>query len=378
MHPFTRIAASALVAACFAPAWADTIGASSPEASHILAWNQIALEAVERAKPTQHQAIRLLAHVSLAQHAVVTGGGTRTGDADAVGTASMRVIAGLLPSQAAFAEERYRQMGLRENEAGARAARQVLDEASADGFAQPWKGTVPQAAYAWRSLTQPPGAPAYPGIGVMRTFVLDSGEALRSGPPPGLSSQRFLDDLAEVRRYTDSPTTETARIAKFYDMTTGTLVAGFWNEQAADLVRRSGSSGREATIALATANAAMMDAVVACHDAKYVYWVPRPSQADPAIRPLIGVPNHPSYPSNHSCISTAAAQVLAHFFPRDRERLETMATEAGISRIYAGLHYRFDVEAGEEIGRRTAEFAVTRHADMLARRSGRPTAVSYR
>lgn len=114
-------------------------------------------------------------------------------------------------------------------------------------------------------------------------------------------------------------------------------------------------------------NTAMLDALIACHDTKYVYWVPRPSQADPAIKPQIGVPNHPSYPSNHSCLSTAAALVLAHFYPQEHPLMEATAAEAEVSRIYAGIHYRFDVEAGEDIGRKVAAAAVSRHAQMLAR-----------
>ncbi|MNC94137.1 hypothetical protein D3C83_109180 [compost metagenome] len=47
--------------------------------------------------------------------------------------------------------------------------------------------------------------------------------------------------------------------------------------------------------------------------------------------------------------------------------MESIATEAGVSRIYAGLHYRFDVEAGEDIGRKVANVAIARHAQMLAK-----------
>lgn len=139
-----------------------------------------------------------------------------------------------------------------------------------------------------------------------------------------------------VAHATASPTVETTRIAKFYDMTTGTLAAGFWNTNAAELIRNAGTNGPQAARVLATMNMAMMDAVAACHDTKYTYWVPRPSQADPSIKPLIGVPNHPAYPSNHSC-------------------------------IFAGLHYRFDVTAGEDIGRGVAGVAVARHEEALAR-----------
>ena len=69
----------------------------------------------------------------------------------------------------------------------------------------------------------------------------------------------------------------------------------------------------------------------------------------------IPLPNHPSYPSGHSCLTATYATVIASAFPEERERLEAMIVEAGLSRMYAGLHYRFDCEAGQELGRRVAE-----------------------
>jgi hypothetical protein len=345
---------------------APTQESATSATSATLAWNKIALESIERAKPTQHQAIRLLTHVSLAQYAALAGANEVTAR-DAVAAASARVIAELMPTQASFAQERYRQSQAGTNDAGLRAAQRVLDEARSDGFGTAWNGQVPQAAWAWRSLVNPPAPPAYPAIGDMRTFFTESGNSFRSVTPPAPGTARFTTDSAEVRAYTEAPTAETTRIAKFYDMTTGTLAGGFWNERAAELIRKHAAGERQSATVLVTLNAAMMDALVACHDAKYVYWVPRPSQADPSIKPLIGVPNHPSYPSNHSCLSTAAGQVLAHFFPQERPRMESIAKEAGASRIYAGLHYRFDVEAGDDIGRKVANVAIARHAQMLAK-----------
>ncbi len=353
--------ATAAVLALWAPG-----AAAQSQASSTLTWNGVALEAIERAKPTQHQAARLLAHVSLAQYAAAGDAGNADSSGDAIATASIQAIAALLPSQAAYVEERHRELNARADQRGSRIAQRVVANANSDGFAQTWSGQAPQAAYAWRSLAKTAAPPAYPVIGGMRTFLLESGNVLRPAAPPAVGSIRFLDDLEEVRRHTESPTGESARIAKFYDMTTGTLAAGFWNEQAATLIRRDALSEVRAATILATVNAAIMDALVACHDAKYVYWVPRPSQSDPSIKPLIGVPNHPSYPSNHSCLSTAAALVLAHFFPQDNERLNRTAEEAGSSRIYAGIHYRFDVDAGSEIGRQVAAVAVARHREMLA------------
>lgn len=359
----TTLAVAAATACMPASARAQS-PVATPTAS-TLTWNAIARDAITRAKPTQHQAARLLAYLSLAQYATLSQDPSAL--PDALATASMRVIADLAPSQAAFAQERMRELGARESDQGGRVAQHVLARAHSDDFNRKLADQAVQGAYAWRSLAQPPAPPAYPGLGAMRTFVMDSGSAIRLPPPPGVTSARFRSDIEEVHRYTASPTAETTRIAKFYDMTTGTLAAGFWNEQAAVLIAGNKMSEMQSARVLAAMNVAIMDALIACHDSKYVYWVPRPSQADGAIKPLIGVPNHPSYPSNHSCLSTAAAQVLAHFFPGDRGRLDKIATEAGVSRIYAGLHYRFDVDAGDDIGRKVAAAVVSRHEDVLAR-----------
>lgn len=359
-----KAAALAALTTLSAVAWT---GQDTPaHASPTLGWNRIGLQAVERARPTQHQAMRLLAYLSIAQHAAIAEAASEAEARDAVATASAQVIAGLLPSQAAFADEQQRRLLPRSDAKGERIAQRVLAAAQSDRFEQPWTGQPPRAAYAWRSLAIPPAAPAYPAVGAMRTLLTEAGDVPRTAPPPDFGSTRFLEDLVEVRRYAASPTPDTTRIAKFYDMTTGTLVAGFWNQLATELIARDMPGERQASAVLATVNAAMLDSVVACHEVKYTYWVPRPSQADPSIKPIIGLPNHPSYPSNHSCVSTAGALVLAHFFPGDRERLEAIAAEAGVSRIYAGLHYRFDVEAGEDIGRKVAAAAIVRHAGKLA------------
>jgi len=366
----TLICAATLAAmmSAITTAHAETRGATTQESatSATIAWNKIALESIERAKPTQHQAIRLLTHVSLAQYAALAGA-NESAARDAVAAASVRVISELMPTQASFAQQRYVQSQAGTNDAGQSAAQRVLDEARSDGFATAWNGQAPQAAWAWRSLTNPPASPAYPAIGGMRTFFAESGNSFRPVTAPAPGSARFSTDIAEVRSFTEAPTAETTRIAKFYDMTSGTMAGGFWNERAVELARRYSTGERQTAAVLVTINAAMLDALVACHEAKYVYWVPRPSQADPSIKPLIGVPNHPSYPSNHSCLSTAAALVLAHFYPQEHPQMERIATEAGVSRIYAGLHYRFDVEAGEDIGRKVANVAIARHAQMLAK-----------
>ena len=113
-------------------------------------------------------------------------------------------------------------------------------------------------------------------------------------------------------------------------------------------------------VALTATNAAAFDAIIACFDTKFTYWFIRPPQADPAITTPIGLPNHPAYPSAHSCETGARVTVLADAFPSERPLLAAYAQEASISRLYAGIHYRFDLEAGEAIGRAAGRLALER------------------
>jgi hypothetical protein len=120
----------------------------------------------------------------------------------------------------------------------------------------------------------------------------------------------------------------------------------------------------EAARAFALAIFAVHDSVVACWDAKYAYWAMRPFQVDPALKPLFPAPNHPSYPAAHACISTAAGQTLAGLFPRDAEALRALGKQAADSRMWAGIHFPSDVEAGRVIGEAVANQAVVRASDV--------------
>jgi membrane-associated phospholipid phosphatase len=147
-------------------------------------------------------------------------------------------------------------------------------------------------------------------------------------------------------------------------MATGSLAAGYWNAVADTLISNYHLPESEAAHVLALANTAAWDANVACHDTKYAYWLPRPTQVDPQITLAIGLPNHPSYPSNHACVSGTAAEILAASFPSEAADMRARAQEAMMSRVYAGVHYRFDGEAGLEIARRVSAFALAQDAAL--------------
>jgi membrane-associated phospholipid phosphatase len=243
---------------------------------------------------------------------------------------------------------------------GEAAGERAVGRMRSDGFDATWTGTVPVGPGYWYSALTPPRPPLLPLLGKARTFYMTSGDQFRPAPPPAFGSAEFKTALAEVRRFSDTRTAEQQKIAEKWAMATGSLVAGYWNEVTAGLVKGAELNEREAAHAFALATTAAWDANVACHDAKYTYWMIRPSEADAGIKTAIGLPNHPSYPSNHSCLSGAVAIVLGELFPAQREPLWASAIEASESRVYAGLHYRFDLEAGLGIAKSVAGLAIAK------------------
>ena len=108
----------------------------------------------------------------------------------------------------------------------------------------------------------------------------------------------------------------------------------------------------------------LMDAAVACWDAKYTYYSPRPSQLDNRIKTVTGLPNFPSYTSGHSTFSGAAATVLSYVVPAKAHQYNDMAKEASASRLYGAIHYRSDCEKGLETRNKIGNYAISRgHID---------------
>lgn len=94
----------------------------------------------------------------------------------------------------------------------------------------------------------------------------------------------------------------------------------------------------------------LADAMGAAYDSKYTYWIARPSELDTDVLPVIAVPNHPSYPSDHSVRGSAAAVILTQFFPENQKEWERLAEEEGQSRIWAGVQYPVDHSEGKALG----------------------------
>ena len=67
------------------------------------------------------------------------------------------------------------------------------------------------------------------------------------------------------------------------------------------------------------------------------------------------MPNFPSYPSNHSTFSATRSEILAYLFPENADFIRAVGKEAGDSRIWAGIHYPMDNEAGVNLGHSVAQ-----------------------
>jgi membrane-associated phospholipid phosphatase len=155
---------------------------------------------------------------------------------------------------------------------------------------------------------------------------------------------------------------------------------GVWNLHAKQLALSHKLGAAEAARMFAALNAAMMDGAIASSYVKYKWWTARPvtvvrERHDPDFLPYVITPPHPSYVSGLSAISGAAVAVLGAFFKQDAAKLNAMAAEAAISRIYAGIHFRSDNEAGLELGRRIGVIAVAHlHEPGLDAGAERPRA----
>jgi membrane-associated phospholipid phosphatase len=244
---------------------------------------------------------------------------------------------------------------------------EIVTRTRGDGFTNTNVIVVPTGPGKWVSSTTPASKPAGGQLQGVTPWFLNSVDQFRSAPPPAYLSPAFNAALTEVRTMADTGNAEMRRIAGIWALNAGTpTAAGRWLEIASQQIVQHGMSELDATHVFALTSATMFDAVLGCWDAKLTYWLIRPWNADPGIVPLPSMgtppPNHPSYPSGHSCVSSSGAAVLAAFFPEKQDELNAMVIEAGLSRMYGGIHYRFDIEAGRTLGRSVAAFAIARDA----------------
>ena len=246
---------------------------------------------------------------------------------------------------------------------------QIVARAIADHFTDPNTAVPPVGPGFWTSSAIPPTPVAGGTLPGTTPWFLTSASQFRPAPHPAFGSAPFNAALAEIRQISDNRALhpEQTQIAAFWALSNGTpTTAGFWLAVPTDSgwVAQHSLSERETTHLYALLSATMFDAQIGCWDEKLHSWLIRPWKADLAITVVaaVGKPNHPSYPSGHSCLSAAGADVLKTFFPEKSAQLDGMVAQAGLSRMYGGIHYRFDIEAGQALGRNVAAFTIGRDA----------------
>lgn len=263
---------------------------------------------------------------------------------------------------------------------GRAVATATLARAGADGMrnavgtAAQWQALADRASARgetpWRCLEQPPRPPMLPFFGQVRGWMMTPTDFTTERPPapPSTSSALMQQEVAEVKRTVDNLTREQLAIVYKWADGVGTYTpAGHWNHIAADYLRSAGYSEVRTARIFALLNMAMHDAAVGCWETKFFYFNPRPTQIDPGLKTPTGVPNFPAYTSGHSTFSAAAATVLSDVFPDRTAELEAMTDEAATSRLYGGIHFRADIEAGKDHGRRIGGYTV-----RFARQDGAP------
>ena len=142
----------------------------------------------------------------------------------------------------------------------------------------------------------------------------------------------------------------------------GTNVHCLWNRMLSQNIseERLDDNAPWAARAYAMESVALIDAYIASQDGKFAYWVARPNQFDPSITTVFPTPNFPTYPSNAALFNASTAAVLGHLFPRDAQFFKGLADQAAESRIWAGIHFRSDVEGGQTVAGSIADLVIAR------------------
>jgi len=245
---------------------------------------------------------------------------------------------------------------------GEEVAKRIVADRAADGSDQPKTGVVAETPGHWGHTKA-----MEPHAGSWKTWLLDSGSQFRLPAPAPADSPALAEELTEVQREVGSLPQYPWKLeqARYWNFDVPAII---WSKRAQKLSKLYRLSTPQTARVLAVLAAIEADTFIACWDTKYVVLRPRPSHLDPTLpvgnadRPAMPFPTppHPSYPSGHSAASMAAATYLASVFPDDAMELYDDANQAAMSRLYAGIHYRSDNADGMVLGKRSAEFMMTK------------------
>jgi len=239
----------------------------------------------------------------------------------------------------------------------------------------------------------PPNFPAQPQFthwSKVTPFALESANQFRPGPPPNLNSGAYSDAFNEVKTFGIANGTASSADQALTGRFWNGAIQNYWNEITQTTALTHGLTTAQSARLFALVNFTAADSVIAFYDAKYAYNFWRPvtgirnastktnaeTVADPNWLPEVGnTTPDPSYPGAHAVISAGAASVLisvlhdenfdftvtSEVLPgttRSFHRLSAAAEEATLSRVFAGVHFSFDLNAGSRLGQKVADLVV--------------------
>ncbi|WP_246727455.1 vanadium-dependent haloperoxidase [Agrobacterium sp. MA01] len=235
------------------------------------------------------------------------------------------------------------------------------------------------------SLINQQQMPLLPQWGENRPFALQTGNGCPLPAPPVYSEEKdsdFYKEAMEVYEAVNSVTDEQRAIARFWsdDPMLSPTPPGHWIVIALKVLDEQEAGAAEHADLLARLGISLADAFIGCWHSKFEYDLLRPVTyikrvIDPKWEPILITPPFPEYPSGHSTQSGAAATVLTAFFgenfaftdnTHEKDKLPNRsfksfwdaAEEAGISRLYGGIHFRAAIDRGLDQGRCIGEKAV--------------------
>lgn len=390
---------------------------AGPPDTYVTSWDTIGVRAFSASGLTPAEAHTIFAYVAVAVYDSVMAieGGYQPFAVDvdapqgasaeaAVAAAARRTLAHYLPAQApGIIDPAYTTSlatipdGQAKSDGvavGERVAGRFIAERTGDGFRAPVTYTPPNPPIPGVWIPTVPTPPIGPYLGLMRPFGLRSADQFRPDGPPALGSEEWSREYNEVKQIGSSTAPSSVRSAE------QTVAARFWAEPPIQQARGSFRKFvqdheldiTEAARFMGMVSVTYADAMIACFDSKYHYRFWRPITAiragdtdgnaatlgDPVWSPLLPVtPNHPEYPSAHSCLTPAGGRVIARFLGTKRieftvpsltglgdrhfANLRDLQYEVGNARIWGGIHYRSAVEDGIVIAKRTANYILSHH-----------------
>jgi hypothetical protein len=277
-------------------------------------------------------------------------------------------------------------VAVRSEDYGRAVAKHILAWSQDDGGAVienmgfPLQYELNKGAASWvpTSLVAQQQKPLLPNWGKNRTFAMPDGAACDLPPPPAYSEDResaFYKEALEVFEARKNISPEQRAIARFWsdEPMLSPTPPGHWISIALQIFERDNMAVDKSADVLARLGIAEADSFIGCWNIKFKYDLLRPvtyirRTMDPKWEPLLNTPPFPEYPSGHSTQSGAAAAVMTQMFgenfafkdatherdgikPRSFPSFWAAAEEAGISRLYGGIHFRAAIDQGLAQGR---------------------------